>query len=234
MKNRKLSIGVFNNSSSNDKIFIIGTQTDNLNNPFDDWEEQCNEWAKYMKEPSCYGSEAIAREHILPAAAFIENLCREYRKNPNAATKDEKRILKSLATKYVTYDDEDEHSTLEQGIKELQEYSYIESILNIVREKILTKYKTYLIEDINKDYMMLKADLRKYFMDIVQQNQEGLEASNSDMEEITAMLEAKKEEAELNRQNREELREVMNIAKEYNQQRIDGLEKALKDMTRRG
>ncbi len=230
---QKTIYGVFNNSSSNDKIFIIGTQTDNLNNPFEDWQEQCSEWVKYMKESSCYGSESVAREHILPAAAFMENLCREYAQNPDAVSEDEQNILMSLAMKYKTLKISDVakgQSAIAQGISDLQKYTYVDAILDIVREKILTKYKTYLIEDIEKAYTMLKSDLRNYFLGIVEQNQEGLEASNSSLEEITSMLESAKAEAELHRQNKEELKEVMSIAKEYNQQRIQGLETALKEL----
>ena len=234
---QKTIYGVFNNSSTNDKIFIIGTQTDNLNNPSKDWEEQRDEWVKYMKEPSCYGSEQVAREHILPAAAFVANLCREYSKAPECISEDEKRILISLAMKYETLtlsDITSGGSAVATGINNLNNYTYINNILSIVREKILTKYRTYLIEDINKCYLMLKTDLRTFFQNVVDQNQSNLNASNSDMEQITAMLEAKKEEAELTRQNKEELREIMNIAKEFNQQRIQGLERSMRELAQKG
>ncbi|MDE6088078.1 MAG: dynamin family protein, partial [Oscillospiraceae bacterium] len=131
---QKTIYGVFNNSSSNDKIFIIGTQTDNLNSPLEDWQKQCNEWVKYMKEPCCYGSETVAREHILPAAAFVENLCREYRQNPDAVTEDEQSILLSLATKYKTLKVSDimkGQSAIAHGFSDLQKYTYIDDILDI-------------------------------------------------------------------------------------------------------
>ena len=61
---------IFDNSIDNpEKIFILGTQWDSLNDPESDWKKQKKEWIKYLSER--YGSEEMAKRNIIHVAAYL-------------------------------------------------------------------------------------------------------------------------------------------------------------------
>lgn len=70
---------IFSNTSYNpEKVYIIGTQWDSLNNPKDDWKLQKSEWVKYLSRKDAYCSEELAVKNITFAAAYVNNLARDY------------------------------------------------------------------------------------------------------------------------------------------------------------
>ena len=54
-----------------ERIFVIGTKTDNLSRPPEDWEEQKAEWMSYLQGGACYNDRSLAESHILGTAAGI-------------------------------------------------------------------------------------------------------------------------------------------------------------------
>jgi len=65
---------IFSNSSDNpEKIFVLGTQWDNLNNPEKDWKLQKMEWVKYLSGENCYGNAETAKRNIVHVDWYSNN-----------------------------------------------------------------------------------------------------------------------------------------------------------------
>lgn len=223
---------VFTNSSSKEKIFVIGTQVDNLNNPAQHWQEQHDEWCKYLSEKSAFGDAQLADSHIIPTAAYMENLCREYLKNKSFRSEEEKKVLFSFAMKYgiITMDDimnGFDINKADKSIEQLKRYTYIDSLLERIRTDILSKYRHFLIEDIIKIYNDLKYDISLYFNEIIDNNKKMLDASNGDIDEIKEKYKIACENAEIQKETKNALMVLLNDLKEHNRKRLEDLEENL-------
>lgn len=221
----RIIYSVFSNSSSKEKIFVIGTQADNLNIPEQYWIEQKTEWVKYLEENTAFGSHELAESNIMPTAAYVENLCREYL-NKNSFSEDDKKVLFSLITKYgiLTMDDVVNGFDMDECAKKLREYSHITELLEKINNGILSKYRQYLIEDIIKIYKDLKDDMVKFFREVVNSNKKLLKASGSDTAEIKKQYEVACANAEIQRKAKEGLTVLLNDLRENNSKRLKDLE----------
>lgn len=230
---QKTIFGVFANSSSSEKIFIIGTQTDNLNNPKKDWEEQHREWVKYLSDKTGFGSREAAESQIMPTAAFVENLCREFKKDKSSVSDEQKNMLAALAIKYGTITPMGmmNGASIDDAIIKLLDYTFVDKLMERIRASVLIKYKEWLISDINKSYTNLKSELADYFREIKTSNDELLSATKGNMEEIEQKFTNAQIEAEAGKQAKDILINLMNDAKEDNQKRIEELKKALMNLT---
>lgn len=223
----RIIYNVFSNSSSREKIFVIGTQADNLNTPPEQqWIEQKKEWSKYLEENTAFGNHELAESNIMPTAAYIENLCREYL-NKN---EDDKNVLFSLIMKYeiINMNDIMNGVDMDECVKKLREYSHIKELLEKINNDILSKYRQYLIEDIIKIYKDLKSDMMKFFREVANNHKKLLIASESDTDEIKRQYETALKNAEKNRNAKKNLTSILNILKEDNKKRLQNLEEMLK------
>lgn len=219
---------VFANSSSPEKIFIIGTQADNLNRPEKDWNEQKNEWVKYLSEKTAFNSRQLAESNIICTAGYIENLCREYLKDSNSLNDDDRNILVSFAMKYsiITMEDMIKGNVLnnmDKYVEKLRERANISVLFNKIRNDILAKYRQFLVEDIVKIYTDLKRDMMKFFKEISDENKKLLYASNGDVDEIRKQYEIAYENAQAQKQVKEALSILLNDLKENNDKRLKDL-----------
>ena len=66
---------VFANARYNpEKVYIIATQLDTLNQPERNWMQQREEWLKYLREKSAYNSVALAEKNLIPVSAYLYSL----------------------------------------------------------------------------------------------------------------------------------------------------------------
>lgn len=228
----KIIYSVFANSSSKDKIFVIGTQIDNLNVPEQDWQEQHNEWCKYLSEKSAFGDTRLADSHIIPTAAYMENLCREYLKDKYIIKEEEKKVLFAFAVKYgiITTDDMMggfDINNADDYIEKLKDHSHIDKLLGSIRTGILSKYRQFLIDDIIKIYNDLKKDISNYFNEVIDNNKKMLAVSNGDINEIRKNYTIARENSEIQKKTREALMILLNDLKENNKKRLEDLEDKL-------
>lgn len=227
----KIISSVFANSSSSEKIYIIGTQTDNLNNPDKDWKEQHKEWIKYLSDESAFGSAETAKKQIIPTAAYMENLCREYMNNKRSITDDDNNVLYSLASKYgFAMDLMQRKCTLDDCVVKMKLYSNINSLIEKIRDNILSKYKEFIISDIKKIYLDLQKDLNGYFSEIKKNTRELLDMSDSDINSINKRLEDARKEVLENKNTKEILTNIIKVAKEDNDKRLESLETVLSNL----
>lgn len=220
---------IFSNSSDNpEKIFVLGTQWDNLNKPESDWKLQKAEWVKYLSTEGCYGNTETAKRNIVHVAAYVSNLCREY----DPSNKDAKRQLFSIAMKLLKYDDPFEvMEKLEECLEELFEKSNVSEIHRRIIQDIVPQYKEYLMRDIMANYNAISSEIRTFFEDTRSSNQEVLETSMKSANEIRESFEKSKKELDDVQAYREQLELALNQVKVNTDERVEQLCKTLEQMT---
>ena len=218
---------IFSNSSDNpEKIFVLGTQWDNLNNPEKDWKSQKAEWIKYLSSESCYGNVDIAKRNIVHVAAYLSNLCREY----SIENKDIKKKLVSIAMKLSNDDLFEIMENLEEYIEELSEKSNISEVQRRIEQDIIPKYKEYLMRDIIATYKSINEEIRLFFKDIKESKKEVIEASKKSVDEIREQYNKSKKELDDIRAYREQLEMALKTMKENTEERVSELCKTIERM----
>ena len=214
---------IFDNSIDNpEKIFVLGTQGESLNDPESDWKKQKEEWVKYLSER--YGSEEMAKRNIIHVAAYLMNLCRDYIKL-DAKTK---KTLMSIAMKF-DYDPFSGHA-IEEYLEGLMEKSNVDAVKRKINNDIVPKYKEYLMNDINSHYEALSNEIRKFFMETRTANAEVLSTSKKSADEIREKYEKSKKELEEVLLYRQQLETALNAVRENTQKRVDELCKEIDKM----
>lgn len=222
---------IFANSSDNpEKIFVLGTQWDNLNKPEQDWKQQKSEWVKYLSTESCYGSAEIAKRNIIHVAAYLSNLCREY----NPSDKESMKILISIALKLLNdINPVDIIGNLEESLEALSEKSNVSEVHRRITHDIVPKYKEYLMRDITATYEAVNAEVHRFFDELKTSNQEVLETSKKSADEIRQQYAKSQKELEDVRAYRTQLELALKQVKASTDERVQQLCKTLKDMTQK-
>lgn len=137
---------VFSFSSHNpEKVHIIATHWDMLNSPVEDWEEQKIYMVKKLTGEAFFGTSEMAHSNIMPSAAYIYNLCRDY----NRLTTKEKKPLFRLA---INFDFEDPMELTDGDVKKLMDLSNVEAIRKTIKTKLVANYVKFLQVDLQKQY----------------------------------------------------------------------------------
>lgn len=217
---------IFSNSGDNpEKIFILGTQWDNLNDPEKDWKLQKSEWVKYLSTENCYGSAEKARKNIVHVAAYLQNLCRDYAASPKDRNK--YRLLAPIAMKLLDIMMPNE---IEEHLEELMEKSNVSEVSRRITQDIIPRYKEYLMKDIVASYETIGKEIKQFFEDTKASNSEVLQTSAKSADEIRASYEKSKKELEEVQAYREQLTLAINQLKANTDERVEQLCNALNEM----
>ncbi len=217
---------IFTNSNDNpEKVFVLGTQWDSLNNPEEDWKKQKAEWVKYLATPNCYGSPEAANRNIVHVAAHLMNLCRDYGK------KLEKDKLKNLLSIAMKISDVMTVPELEEHLEELMEKSNVSEVNRRIEQDIVPKYKKFLMEDIVSSYEAISKEIRQFFEDTRDSQNEVLQTSMKSADEIRKSYEKSKKELDDVQAYREQLEMAMRQLKANTDERVEALCKSLQEMT---
>ena len=215
---------IFSNSSDNpEKIFILGTQWDSLNNPEKDWKLQKAEWVKYLSTENCYGNVQTAQKNIVHVAAYLMNLCRDYGK----LEKDKQRALMAVALKFDIMP-----MDLEEHLEELMEKSNVSEVQRRSTQDIVSKYKKFLMNDIVANYQAISREIRQFFEETRDSQNEVLQTSMKSADEIRQSYEKSKKELDDVQAYREQLEIAMKTLKENTDERVKTLCQSLEEMTK--
>lgn len=216
---------IFSNTSYNpEKVYIIGTQWDSLNSPENDWKKQKTEWIKYLSGKDCYGDAMVAERNITYAAGYLKNLCRNY------ATLSDDEIMTSLMPIGLKF--RIMPNKLEENLEKLAEISNVDSVSRKISQDILSKYSEYLESDIKQSYEDFKADAERFFSELRASNQELIETSDKNIDEIKAKYEeAEKEVQEINKYKKQ-LTDMLELVRKDTERRVEVLCEQLNDMAK--
>ncbi|WP_294155802.1 dynamin family protein [uncultured Selenomonas sp.] len=181
-------------STMKEKVYIVATQWDRLNNPVDDWKKQKAWLERQLTGPGFFESVDVAASHIFHTAAFIQILCRDYKE----LTKKERIPLMKFAL------DMDFDASDKKDRKKMVELANVHAVGDIIRNELAENYRTYLMEDIRARYSDIHHELLRIAGDVRQDRQEFLEATKNSIEELHEQVAKKKADYE----------EIQNVSKQ--------------------
>jgi predicted acylesterase/phospholipase RssA/GTPase SAR1 family protein len=213
---------VFANTRYNpEKVYIIATQIDTLNRPRESWQEQQEEWLKYLKGNGAYASIELAKKNLVPVSAYLYTLLKNY----NDLTDDDDKYwdLDSIIRKFRI-------KNINENYKELLDFTNIRLLNDKIKREIVQNYKKLLIEDIIGSYGLCKDSIGETMTKVKAAQEEIISASQGGIEEIKkkqAEYTAKYQEAE---EDKKELEALLKKLKTATSKRADELEKAIKNL----
>lgn len=187
------------------KVYILGTQVDLLNNPNNEWLQLKEQWIRYFEDEDCYGSRDLAKNNIFGLSAHLYNNALSY----NDLGRRDQRLFENTLFKY---DDELEELADSELIQKAKYFSQILAFEKTLFKEIIDKHQSLLLEELKARYTVIQNELIEQFVFIKKSQQETLELADKGLDEVIKQQKAKQAE----------LQSVQNDQK--------GLEEALKDI----
>lgn len=199
---------VFSFSSHNkQKVHIIATHWDTLNNPEKDWETQREYMCGQLTGPACYDTRELAEANITYSSAYIHNLCRDYGQLNDEDRKAAKKSLRKFLDNYE--EDPEEHTRkVSDSLDFMTEKANIKFIYEIIRSRLMYNYQKFLAGDLAKQYEGIIFDLKREVRGSRKLKKELLEAAQADIEK-------RREKVAENQKACEEIRKCQEMLRSY-------------------
>lgn len=220
---------VFENVGKNvDRVLILGTKLDTLNEPKKGWEKQKKEWINYLIDK--YKDENIMNENILGVSSFVDMKLSEIEKE-NSIDENSIDIIKKFARSFdinleIDISKLDNHeslnkayiSAIKSNISNIRKHTNINNINRILDNNILSKSSEIIIDGFKRSFSNIITDIKSRLSDLYKENNEVKESLDMDEKEKREYIAKKKEEIE-------ELKESKNeINKAFEKLKSDWLE----------
>lgn len=220
---------VFENVGKNvDRVLILGTKLDTLNEPKKGWEKQKKEWINYLIDK--YKDENIMNENILGVSSFVDMKLSEIEKE-NSIDENSIDIIKKFARSFdinleIDISKLDNHeslnkayiSAIKSNISNIRKHTNINNINRILDNNILSKSSEIIIDGFKRSFSNIITDIKSRLYDLYKENNEVKESLDMDEKEKREYIAKKKEEIE-------ELKEGKNeINKAFEKLKSDWLE----------
>lgn len=215
---------VFNNARDNvEKVYVIGTQIDTLNNPKIDWDKQAAEWVKYLKGENCYKSEAMAKQKLIPVSAYLYTLLHKYNNNEFTIDDEIYMELESLLLKLRI-----RSKDIDAKYEEIEEFTNIKFLKGILQEELISKFKEHMIADIVSAYKYGREEILEKINKMKEEENEIINISEQDIDDIKRKKEEYQEKLEIAKTEKEELTRLVKTIKHATTKRADELIDAIK------
>ncbi|MCI9532176.1 MAG: hypothetical protein HFH38_10620 [Lachnospiraceae bacterium] len=206
---------VFSFSSHNkNKVHIIATHWDKLNNPIEDWEKQKRWFGKQMVGKAFFDNAEMASKNIMHAAPHIYNLCRDYRELGKAGRITLQQFALGMGIDIFE---------MMEHMQEMMDLTNIPQIRRIVTEELAQNYQALLAQDIEKKYWDIVYTLKR----IAQEGQKELTGiinmSFADMEAMRKKIEEQKKDYDEIKRCRQQLTKVLSFVEQNTKKRQDAI-----------
>lgn len=204
---------VFSISSHNkEKVYIIGTHWDTLNDPINDWRDSKAFMTQQITGKGFFDNETIAQNHLIHASAYQYNLCRDF----DILDESEKRQVMRFAL-VLNLD----FSNLSKIIPDLKKYSNIDTISEIIREKLVKNFSVIIRDDLINQYHHIVKDLVRYAETTKEKADKIITASHSSMEELKKHVQEAAERHNKILQSRKQLVSTLDMVCKHSQKRLE-------------
>ena len=173
-------------SNNKEKVHIVATKCDRLNNIKKDWAERKEWMIRQLTGKAFFETSEMAANNIMYTAAYIHILCRDY----DLLDRQQTIPLRKFAVNF----DYDADSADER--RKMEEMANICEIDNIIKDKLAENYRKYLLEDVEKKYKGIRHDLERIANDKKNDAQELLNASKLELEDLKVKAEEKRKNYE--------------------------------------
>ena len=215
-------VSVFSNARYHpEKIYIIGTQQDMLNDPEEDWKKQRRDWLGHLREKSCYGGMELAEKNLLSTSGYFYTLL----KNQASLDKKRKYQLGSMVMRMQCDPEE-----LGEKYEDFLDFTGIDYLRRRMNTDIVSKYQDILREDIASSYETVKENVAELVRRIRQTQEEILADSAKSIEEIRAKEAENRQKLEEARKDQEELGDLFETIKQDAADRKAQIAKAIREL----
>ena len=159
-----------------------------------------------------YDTVEMAKTNIMPATAYIYNLCRDY----NKLNEDDHWNILNFAHKMRL-----NYKNLKAELPKIVAETNIMSIEKVIKEKLAGNYQTLLCQDIEKEYKNIHCGLMRFASEQKKETGEIIQASYADMQEVEKKLEEQKRNYEEVQRSREQLTKILHMVEENTRKRLD-------------
>lgn len=216
--------GVFSNARYNpEKVFIIATQQDSLNDPIEDWKKQRDVWMGHLKEKICYGSEALARKNLIPTSGYFYTLL------TNLEQLDQKRRFQLYASAMkLEYTPENITGNLDF----LLDFTGISLLKRTIDQEIVARYRELLLEDIKSNYDASKEAVADVLQKIRDNQKNLVDISTKSLDELAAAQQENAKKLEEAKSDQRELEELVAEVQKQTDERTKNLVAAIRRLGR--
>lgn len=207
---------VFENVGKNvDRVLILGTKLDTLNEPKKGWEKQKKEWINYLIDK--YKDENIMNENILGVSSFVDMKLSEIEKE-NSIDENSIDIIKKFARSFdinleIDISKLDNHeslnkayiSAIKSNISNIRKHTNINNINRILDNNILSKSSEIIIDGFKRSFSNIITDIKNRLSDLYKENNEVKESLDMDEKGKREYIAKKKEEIEELKESKNEI-----------------------------
>lgn len=210
-----------------DKVLILGTKLDTLNEPKEDWEKQKKEWSNYLIDK--YKDENIMNKNILGVSSFVDSNISEIEKG-NSINESSIDIIKKFAKSFdinLEIDEAKLDKTLEfneslnkayislikDNISNIREKTNINNVNIVLERNILSKSSEIIIDALKKSFSNIIFDIKNRLSDLYNENREMKESLDMDKKEKEEYILKKSEEIEDLRESKNEINKALDKLK---------------------
>lgn len=210
-----------------DKVLILGTKLDTLNEPKEDWEKQKKEWSNYLIDK--YKDKNIMNNNILGVSSFVDSNISEIEKG-NSINESSIDIIKKFAKSFdinLEIDAAKLDKTLEfneslnkayislikDNISNIREKTNINNVNVVLERNILSKSSEIIIDALKKSFSNIIFDIKNRLSDLYNENREMKESLDMDKKEKEEYILKKSEEIEDLRESKNEINKALDKLK---------------------
>lgn len=216
--------GVFSNARYNpEKVYIVATQQDSLNDPREDWKKQSAVWISYLKDKSCYGDEQLARKNLIPTSGYFYTLLTHLEHLTSAR----QFQLYASAMKLKCMPD-----AIVEKQEELLDFTGISRLKRKINQEIVRKYRDLLLEDIKSNYDVCKEAISEVLQNIRENQEKLIHLSTQSLDEIAAAQKENEKKLAEARSDQEELEELIEEIRKQTGTRTTQLIEAIRGLRR--
>ena len=198
-------------SDAKNKVYIIATHWDVLNDPEADWKEQKNYLVKRLTGKAFFDKQATAATNIMHSAAFIYNLCRDY----DLLKKEELKPLKKFAVNF-DYD-------LPADMRKLQKKTNVAEIMRVIRDNLAASYKRLLANEIKSKFMDITYNLNRTTKEKKDSMTELLSASRASTADLDKKLQEQRQKCDAVKNSTEQLKAIIKQVKNKTDKRAEDI-----------
>ena len=215
---------VFKNTHGHvEKVYVLATQIDTLNQPSADWNKQRDEWLKSLKRSDCFGTKTVASERLIPVSAYLYTLLKNYNEGIIDKESDQYFDLISVLMKLRIREKD-----LDGRYRELNEFTNIGYIKNIIKTDIVSGAQKGIVDDIINSFKYCQTEISQCINEIKADQKEIIEASNGGLADIKKRKDGYNEQLQIALNEKAEIENLVKVIKHTTNQRVDELIAALK------
>ena len=214
---------VFSFSSHNkNKVHIIATHLDKLNNPNEDWQAQYAYLQAQLIGKAFFDDPQMAARNIMPSAAYIYNICRD----KEMFSMNESLSLLQFGASFGLISPQSEEDmfaamrTISDSRDKLMELSNISRIRRVIVDEFAGNYKTLLHDDIMAKYKELVFALVRFVSEEEKSAADLIETANADISKVKQKVEEHRRNYDTVSRSREQLAAALRTVEKKTQDRL--------------